>query len=685
MVTRRRRLGAVLVIPTLGIPLTAARADAYTPPSPPTKQLPSALDVAVPYQGQTLCDPVARTGVLAFAQLMTSHYGMGNTGLIERTCGSDVSEHYDGRAWDWMLNVNNVQQEAVAQSVLNWLTGPDAQGRPGGMARRFGIMYIIHNKKIWRSYDTGRADAPYGWGPYSGASPHTDHIHFSFTYDGAAKRTSWWTGVATTSYLTSLPPATPSGTVTLPAPTAPYLTLSYDTTSDAVSRLQTALGGLPVTGWYGPQTTARVKAYQTFIGVPVTGTADVRTQERLFSYGWSAAARLPRPHTPSPQSAQPVAPKAAAAPQLAAPKSMAVPPPAAPKSMAVPPPAAPKSMAVEPPAAPKPTATRTPAPETTYSTLKYGMTSESVRRLQAALGNLPTTAWYGPMTTARVKAFQKFAGLPVTGVADAATQRRLFGAGWATKGAAQSYPTLRYGMTSESVRKLQAALGALPTTAWFGTMTEARVKQYQKFVGLKITGVADAQTQQALFTKGWSTAAAVAYMEPEVPDVPASRAFAVLRTPTMTPAVATVSTTTAYTPYKDVVLALGARGAAVRFLQRALGGLAVDGVFGTMTQRAVTALQVAEVMAATGVVTPEVWDVLEQRDFPFAANRATVLRPGDTGPAVAEVQRVLGVPVTGTYDAATRDAVKAAQARGGLASTGVVASRTWSLFDRLSA
>jgi peptidoglycan hydrolase-like protein with peptidoglycan-binding domain len=40
--------------------------------------------------------------------------------------------------------------------------------------------------------------------------------------------------------------------------------------------------------------------------------------------------------------------------------------------------------------------------------------------------------------------------------------------------------------------------------------------------------------------------------------------------------------------------------------------------------------------------------------------------------------------VTGVFDSATRDAVKAAQARGGLASTGVVASRTWALFDGLS-
>ena len=49
------------------------------------------------------------------------------------------------------------------------------------------------------------------------------------------------------------------------------------------------------------------------------------------------------------------------------------------------------------------------------------------------------------------------------------------------------------------------------------------------------------------------------------------------------------------------------------------------------------------------------------------------------------MQRVLGVRATGVFDRVTRDAVKAAQAGAGLASTGVVASRTWSLFDRLSA
>lgn len=161
-------------------------------------------------------------------------------------------------------------------------------------------------------------------------------------------------------------------------------------------------------------------------------------------------------------------------------------------------------------------------------------------------------------------------------------------------------------------------------------------------------------------------------------------AFATLST-SPSPAVATVSTTTAFTPYKDVVIGVGARGAAVRTLQRALGGLAVDGVFGSVTRDKVIALQRSLVLPQTGVVTAEVWDALEAKEFPFAGQRTTVLRLGDTGAQVAAVQRVLGVPMTGVFDEATRQAVKRAQARAGLASTGVVASRTWSLFDRLSA
>ena len=496
MALRRRPLGWALALPVLTVPLCVSSAAAVQ--APPARPLPAGLDVYVPYQAQTTCDPVPRPGVVAFARLMTSHYGMGSLGLMGRTCGGDVSEHYDGRAWDWMLNVDNPSQEAVAKSVLTWLTAPDKNGVKGAMARRFGIMYIIHDKKMWRSYAPER-----GWAPYYGSSPHTDHIHFSFNYDGAAGRTSWWTGVPTHSYLTSLPR---SGT---PLPTATH------------------------------------------------------------------------PTTP-----------------------------------------------------PVPAATRA---VTAYRTLSYGMTSTAVRTLQAGLGGLPTSGNYLSMTRARVTAYQKFVGLPQTGVADARTQQVLFTRGWSAAARAVAFVSPPHPDSLDST-----AMPMVPTvmTADLRTTT---------------TGRSSAMTVYA--SRSSRTSAGVA----------------------------SVDVGTSYTAYKSLTLATGSRGAAVRVLQRALGGLAVDGVFGSVTRDKVVSLQRSLALPQTGVVTADVWDVLEARDFPFVADRSTVLRAGDTGPQVTAVQRLLGVHQTGVFDLATREAVKVAQARAGLASTGVVASRTWSLFDRLSA
>ncbi|TQM63874.1 peptidoglycan-binding domain-containing protein [Humibacillus xanthopallidus] len=620
MTSRRRQLGLVLTLPALVAPavvMPAAPAGAAVK-APPTKSLPAALDVYVPYQGQTICDPRPRPGVVAFATLMTTHYAMGSLALIGRTCGSGPSEHYDGRAWDWMLNVNNPSQEAVAQSVLAWLTAPDKNGVQGAMARRFGIMYIIHNRKMWRSYAPER-----GWAPYYGSSPHTDHIHFSFNYNGAAGRTSWWTGVAQKTVLTTLPPAgttLPSSPTTPPAPTpstpvpAPAGVLSFGMTSAAVKTLQTRLGGLPVTGYFGSLTRARVIEYQKFVGLPQTGVADLKTQEILARRGWRTVAAA-------------------------------------------------------------------------YPTLRPGMTSAAVKTLQTKLGGVSTTGYYGTLTKARVTAYQKYVGLPTTGVADPVTQDRLWVRGW-TRPAAPApttYPTLRFGMTSAAVKTLQAKLGSLPTTGYYGTLTQARVTAYQRFVGLPATGVADSRTQQVLYSRGWSTASPASFAtSAPTQKEQAMTTFATARADS-SPGVARVEVDTAYTRFKDLTLAVGSRGAAVRVLQRGLGGLAVDGVFGSVTRDKVAALQRSVALPATGVVTPDVWEVLEARDFPFATSRSTVLREGDSGPQVVAVQRLLGIRVTGVFDSVTRDAVKKAQARAGLASTGVVASRTWSLFDRLSA
>src|SRR5450631_461394 len=154
-------------------------------PSPPSKALPAALDARPPYEPQVACDPRYKPGVSAFAALMTARYRTGAQGSF-RTCQGDTSEHYEARALDWMLSVNNPNQKAIANSVTAWLS---ANG--GAMARRFGIDYIIWNRRIFGVYAPSR-----GWAAYTGAVPHTDHVHFSFSWDGAMKRTSWWTGRA---------------------------------------------------------------------------------------------------------------------------------------------------------------------------------------------------------------------------------------------------------------------------------------------------------------------------------------------------------------------------------------------------------------------------------------------------------------------------------------------------------
>lgn len=430
----RRRLRLTAAIPTLALALAVSPAAPATAAviQPPSRALPTALDVYVPFQAQTICDPVARPGTLAFARLMTSHYGIGSTSLIGRTCSSGPSEHYDGRAWDWMLNAYNADQKAVATSVLSWLTAPDANGVRGAMARRFGIMYIIYNRQMWRSYAPER-----GWAPYYGASPHTDHIHFSFNYDGAAGRTSWWTGVATRSYLTSLPPS--SGTVptaptppggTVAAPTT-LTVLSYGMTSAAVKALQVRLGSLPTTGWYGPLTRARVTAYQQLAGLTATGIADVRTQEVLARRGWrSLPDAFPTLRTGMTSAAvRTLQTKLGSLPTTGYYGSMTTARVAAYQRFS----GLPQTAVADPVTQNRlwvrgwSTAVTAMA---SYPTLRFGMTSTAVKTLQTRLGSLPTTGYYGSMTTARVTAYQRYTGLPQTGVADSRTQQLLYTRGW---------------------------------------------------------------------------------------------------------------------------------------------------------------------------------------------------------------------------------------------------------------
>jgi hypothetical protein len=166
--------------PSAAMPLAAALPPPGTGP----------LDDLAPYQPQTTCNPRPKSGVVGFQQIVLASFPGTHSAGISRDCSiGGRSEHKEGRAWDWAVAVSDPDDRAAARKVFSWLLGADAKGRRFAMARRLGVMYIIHNRRIWGSYQ-----ADDGWRRYVGANPHTDHVHFSFSWAGARKQTSFWDG-----------------------------------------------------------------------------------------------------------------------------------------------------------------------------------------------------------------------------------------------------------------------------------------------------------------------------------------------------------------------------------------------------------------------------------------------------------------------------------------------------------
>ena len=149
------------------------------------------LEPLAPYVPQTTCDPVAKPGVLGFRDLLLATFpGTRNLG-IGRVCEAEgVSEHKEGRAFDWGVRIDDPVERAAADEVLAWLLGPDAEtGEPFAIARRLGVMYVIWDGQIWSAFR-----AVDGWRPYVGVSEHRDHVHLSFDWPGALGDTSFWRG-----------------------------------------------------------------------------------------------------------------------------------------------------------------------------------------------------------------------------------------------------------------------------------------------------------------------------------------------------------------------------------------------------------------------------------------------------------------------------------------------------------
>lgn len=131
----------------------------------------------------------------------------------------------------------------------------------------------------------------------------------------------------------------------------------------------------------------------------------------------------------------------------------------------------------------------------------------------------------------------------------------------------------------------------------------------------------------------------------------------------------------------------GASGDVVRRAQRALRrtpnpSLAVDGIFGPATEKAVRDFQDGAGLQVDGIVGPGTWEALP------AGGPMPTLKSGSNGLVVARLQNVLtnGAPgqwnttpgpVDGHFGPKTRAGVQTFQEWAGLAADGVVGDRTW--------
>lgn len=391
---------------------------------------PAGIEPLSPYLEQDSCNPIAMPGSVALGDLLRATYP-GTSYGIARACWSDgfASEHYEGRAVDWMTSARDPAGAARAKAFLDWLLATDAQGHPYANARRLGVMYVIWDNRIWGSYRSAE-----GWRPYSTCATrpqpssdtvcHRDHIHISLSWAGAAGRTSFWTGqVAPVDYGPCrssefnwaapysgrrLTPCPPHVTV-IPPKGAPGVAaglfaasgarLGPGSTGPLVIAVQRALGA-PADGSFGPLTGTAVSAFRTTHGLGAGKVVDDAT--------WRALLAAFSGTTPATGTAP--APKPAPSPSPS------------PSPSPTPPTAAGSTGAGAGPLAPY-----------VSQVLGYGSSGPGVKAVQRLLGVTPT-GWFGPVTTAAVRGFQRAHGIPTTGnvgpLTWAALVRQATGGSW---------------------------------------------------------------------------------------------------------------------------------------------------------------------------------------------------------------------------------------------------------------
>ena len=204
-----------------------------------------------------------------------------------------------------------------------------------------------------------------------------------------------------------------------------------------------------------------------------------------------------------------------------------------------------------------------------------------------------------------------------------------------------AYPLLAYrrtvlqqGSKGATVTALQKAL-KVTADGEFGAKTLAALKAAQVKAKLPQTGSTDVATWIAVEQRPTRWAGRWCRRARRTPDhaaatTPTTPATKPPTTAPPTPATSatTLAKTTSVSAYKGQTLRQGAKGAAVKALQKALGMSDVDGEFGSGTLGTVKAFQKAKKLPVTGVVDRRTWDAVELVAHPLLPYRTTVLRPG---------------------------------------------------------
>ncbi len=150
------------------------------------------------YDPQSRCAPAAKPGTQSLARWLQRRYpGSGSLGISRGCAVSGISEHKEGRAFDWAVNHGSARDRGYVAAFLERILATDADGNHAALARRMGIMYLIWNDRIYASY---RHFEPR---PYlnpgcsstrtcSDTLRHRDHVHISLSRAGGRGATSWY-------------------------------------------------------------------------------------------------------------------------------------------------------------------------------------------------------------------------------------------------------------------------------------------------------------------------------------------------------------------------------------------------------------------------------------------------------------------------------------------------------------